>query len=229
VIARVFEEVGLITTGIVLVEEHAQRVKPPRMLAVPFNFGKALGEPGDPQYQHNVLRSTFALLDRAHGPVLEQYESNVAPEGVIQASETSNSSLEQGLKASDELMSAREHYEKWLSSNGGRTAVGLSTIPWQDFQKIITFLEGFINGELSDMKERPAESSVPEFIRCCAHDLKAFCYEGRMAQHTGGPDSELNKWFWSETAVGSLLMRLAERMRGDDDEEMSSMARGIAR
>ena len=60
------------TTGIVLIEEHAQRVKPPRMLAVPFFFGNALGEDDNPEYQHKVLQATFDLLDRDQGPVLEQ-------------------------------------------------------------------------------------------------------------------------------------------------------------
>ena len=42
VVARILEEAGMTTTSIVLIEEHAQRVKPPRMLAVPFFFGNAL-------------------------------------------------------------------------------------------------------------------------------------------------------------------------------------------
>ena len=43
VLARVYEDMGLVTTGLVLIEEHAKRVKPPRMLSVPFNFGNTLG------------------------------------------------------------------------------------------------------------------------------------------------------------------------------------------
>ena len=70
-LARVYEDRGLVTTGLVLIEEHAQRVKPPRMLSVPFNFGNTLGRPNDPEYQHEILRATFDLLDREEGPALE--------------------------------------------------------------------------------------------------------------------------------------------------------------
>ena len=61
VLGRVLEEKGLTTTGIVLIEEHAQKVKPPRMLSVPFNFGNTLGKPNNPELQHDVLKNTLAL------------------------------------------------------------------------------------------------------------------------------------------------------------------------
>ena len=93
VVARVYEEAGLTTTGIVLIEEHAQRVKPPRMLAVPFFFGNALGEADNPEYQHKVLRATFNLLDRQHGPVLEQLPENMIPDVLKQGSEVEALSL----------------------------------------------------------------------------------------------------------------------------------------
>jgi len=80
------------TTGIVLIEEHAQRVKPPRMLAVPFFFGNALGEADNPVYQHQILEQMFGLLDRTEGPVLEQLADDMVPDILMQGSETSNES-----------------------------------------------------------------------------------------------------------------------------------------
>ena len=65
-VARSFEEQGLTTTGLVLIEEHAQRVKPPRMLAVPFYFGNTLGEADNPELQHKVLQSAFDLLSKGY-------------------------------------------------------------------------------------------------------------------------------------------------------------------
>ena len=87
------------TTGIVLIEEHAQRVKPPRMLAVPFFFGNALGEANNPEYQHQILQQTFGLLDRTEGPVLEQLPNDMVPEILMQGAETSNESQEKGPNA----------------------------------------------------------------------------------------------------------------------------------
>ncbi len=139
------------TTGIVLIEEHAQRVKPPRMLAVPFFFGNALGEPDNPEYQHRVLRAAFDLLDRDQGPVLQQLPDEMVPDILMQGSETSNTSEEKALNAADELTSLRAYYEEWGNAHGGRTAVGLSTIPQRRLRGVIRFLEGYISGEESDM------------------------------------------------------------------------------
>jgi hypothetical protein len=45
------------------------------MLAVPFPFGRALGQPGDVEEQRDVLRALLALLDApGPGPVLVDYE-----------------------------------------------------------------------------------------------------------------------------------------------------------
>ena len=109
-VARVYEESGLTTTGIVLIEEHAQRAKPPRMLAVPFFFGNALGEPDNPEYQHKVLQATFDLLNRDHGPVLEQLPVNMVPDVMKQGSEVEPNEPEE-LDAADELTSLRAYYE----------------------------------------------------------------------------------------------------------------------
>ena len=59
VLARVFEEHGLVTTSISLVREHTERVKPPRALFVPFPFRHPLGEANDPELQTRVMRAAF--------------------------------------------------------------------------------------------------------------------------------------------------------------------------
>ncbi|NQW23770.1 MAG: hypothetical protein HQ475_10035 [SAR202 cluster bacterium] len=217
------------TTGIVLIEEHAQRVKPPRMLAVPFFFGNALGEPDNPEYQHRVLQATFDLLDREQGPVLEQLPEDMVPDILVQGSQMTSSSEAASLNAADELTSLRAYYEQWVNAHNGRTAVGLSTIPQRRFRGIVRFLEGYISGEESDMKERPQHTNVPQFIRYCVDDLKAFYYEARMAQRPDGADRDIHNWFWSDTAMGALTMALAQRMRDDDDETAKAVAYGIAR
>ena len=217
------------TTGIVLIEEHAQRVKPPRMLAVPFFFGNALGEADNPEYQHRVLQATFDLLDRDQGPVLEQLPDDMVPDILMQGSETANESQEKGLNAADELTSLRAYYEQWVNAHAERTAVGASTIPQRRFRGVVRFLEGYISGEESDMKERPQDSTVPQFVRHCVNDLKAFYYEARMAQRPDGADRDIHDWFWSKTAMGALVMALAQRMRDDEDAETKAVAFGIAR
>ena len=200
------------------------------MLAVPFYFGRALGMPGDPELQHRVLKSTFNLLDRQTGPVLEEFETELGPEVIVQGSEVAGSALSSKLSVADEITFLRAYYEQWVASNGGRTGVGLSTIPQRRFRAIIRFLESYLKGDDSaDMNERPEQYSVPQFIRFCVDDLKAFCYEARMIQSPDRPDTEVHEWFWTESATGAFILKLAERMRNDDDEQTKRVAFGLAR
>ena len=79
------------------------------------------------------------------------------------------------------------------------------------------------------MKERPQDVSIPQFVRYCGDDLKAFYYEARMSQRPKASDSELHTWFWGETATGQLISDLAQRLRATDDLELRYVANSLAR
>ena len=218
------------TTGIVLIEEHAERVKPPRMLAVPFNFGKALGKSGDREFQQTVLNATFDLLNRDQGPVLEQFETDTGPDKPItQGTQVTNSiKFTKGL-VKEEVASIKNDYLEWLKENDGRTAFGLSGIERGNIDKILELLEGYIEGHASDVSYKPSETSLANYIRYCVDDIKAYYYESRMAQRKDDGDHKIHEWFWSETAAGALVIRLAEKMKEDEDDEIKGMSFGIAR
>jgi hypothetical protein len=58
----------------VFLKEVAEKLGPPRALWVPFDHGYPLGAPNDEEQQLDVLRQTFALLDRpGPPPVLADY------------------------------------------------------------------------------------------------------------------------------------------------------------
>ena len=218
------------TTGIVLIEEHAERVKPPRMLAVPFNFGKALGKSGDREFQQTVLNATFDLLNRDQGPVLEQFETDTGPDKPItQGTQVTNSiKFTKGL-VKEEVAAIKNDYLEWLKENDGRTAFGLSGIEWGNIDNILELLEGYIEGHASDVSYKPSETSLANYIRYCVDDIKAYYYESRMAQRKDDGDHKIHEWFWSETAAGALVIRLAEQMKEDEDDEIKGMSFGIAR
>ena len=218
------------TTGIVLIEEHAQRVKPPRMLAVPFNFGKALGKPGDPEFQQTVLNATFDLLNRDSSPVLEQFESETNPDqAIVQGTQVTNSiKLSKGLVL-EEADSLKPYYTQWVEGNAGRTAFGLSGLEPVRFNEVIGFLEGYTGGNAVDTTMKPPETSLANFIRYCVDDIKSYYYESMMARDTYDSDHKIHEWFWSETAAGALVIRLAEKMKEDEDDEIKGMSFGIAR
>ena len=228
-LARCFEGAGISTTGVVFVKEHAERTKPPRMLWVPYAFGNALGRAGDPLIQHQVMKAAFDLLDAEKGPVLEEFEDDTVPADLLQASGAERSDAAKGLNPADELTALRPYYERWVEKNGGRTAVGVSGVPQRRFRGVVRFLEGYTAGEDTDYDGRPDGIGVPQFIRYCVDDLKAFYYEARMEQRPGAEDSEIHEWYWGETAMSALIVRLTETMNQSEDPAVKAIPYGLSR
>ena len=231
VLARVFEEAGLTTVAIALVREHAERVRPPRALWVPFYFGYTMGKPDDPDFQHQVLAAALDTLDAESGPVLADYPEDAGPIGLPQASEvtaSANGDADKPLDAAGEITALRGYYERWQEQRG-RTAVGVTGIPQRRFRGIIRFLEAYAERDDADMDERPADVSVPQFVRYCADDLKAFCYEARMAQRPGDSEADIHTWFWGETAVGALIDSITQRLNATGDAKLQATAYGLSR
>jgi hypothetical protein len=229
VLARVFEEAGLTTLTIAMVREHAEKVKAPRVLFVPFPFGYALGKPNDPQLQHRVIGAAIDLLQREQGPVLEDFPEEEAPEALVQASGVQQMAAEAERDPADEVTTLRAFYERWLEDHSGRTTVGLCGIPQRRWRGVVRFLESYSRGEDADIRERPAHVPVPQFIRYCVDDLKAFYYEARMSQRANVSESELHRWFWGETAMAQLIRAVAQRMNASDDPALKYFAYGLAR
>ena len=231
VLARVFESAGLTTVAVALVREHAERVRPPRALWVPFYFGYALGKPDDPIFQHEVIAAALNTVNATTGPVLAEYPEDAGPVGMPQASDVVSAVTDgdtKGLDAAGEITALRGYYERWQEQRG-RTAVGITGIPQRRFRGIIRFLEAYAASDDADMDERPADVSVPQFVRYCADDLKAFCYEARMAQRPNDSEAEIHSWFWGETAVGALIDSITQRLNATGDARLQATAYGLSR
>lgn len=76
-VAAEIERAGIPTVAQMFLRDVAEQVRPPRALWVPFDHGYPLGEPNNENLQLDVLRQTFALLDRpGPGPVLGDFVPN---------------------------------------------------------------------------------------------------------------------------------------------------------
>ena len=229
VLGHIFEQAGLATVAVALVREHVEKVRPPRALFVPFPFGYTLGKPDDPEYQHRVIAATLDLLTYPSGPVLADFDAETGTSRLIQASAVHSTQEKVNRNPADEVTALRVFYERWVADHHGRTAVGVSGVPQRRFRGTIRFLESYAQGADADMNERPKDMSIPQFLRYCVDDLKAFYYEARMAQRPKDTESDLHTWFWGETATGQLISTLARSMRAADDAELRSVSHGLAR
>ena len=227
VLARVFEAAGLVTTSIALVRLHVEKVKPPRSLFVPFPYGYALGKPNDPEYQHSVIAAALDLLQRDSGPVLADFEDEEEWPQLVQSTDVDQGLIE--LDPADEITALRPFYERWVEQRGGRTGVGLTGIPQRRFRGMIRVLQSYAATGQADTEDRPADIPFLLFLRHCSDDLKAFVLEARMAQRPQDSETDMHRWFWSETATAKLLADVVERMKAADDPAAAYYATGIAR
>ena len=222
------EEAGLVTAGISLIREHTEKVKPPRALWVPFPFGLPLGHPEDVAEQRSVLDAVFALLDEPDVPVLRDFAGDLAPGETgtsIQAAAVEAAPVVADL--ADEVTTMRRYWEQW-TDRSGRTAVGVSKVPPVKFRGVVRFLEAFVKGEDRTLPEQ-GDTPLPLLIRYCADDLRVLYLEARLVTHPTESQSDTQRWFWGETALGSFLRTLRDVMNESDDDLMRSCAYGIAR
>jgi hypothetical protein len=222
------EEAGLVTTGISLIREHTEKVKPPRALWVPFPFGLPLGHPDDVAEQRAVLDAVLALLDEPDVPVLRDYAGDLAPDETgtsIQAAAVEAAPVV--LDLADEVTTMRRYWEQW-TDRAGRTAVGVSRVPPVKFRGVVRFLEAFVKGEQRSLPEQ-GDTPLPLFIRYCADDLRVLYLEARLVMRPDESQADTQRWFWGETTLGSFLRTLRDVMNDSDDELMRGCAWGIAR
>jgi hypothetical protein len=230
VLARVFEEHGLVTTSISLVREHTEKVKPPRALFVPFPFGHPLGEADDPELQTRVMRAALALLDAPAGPVLVDYPDDLyAGQDINLAQASIVSHADAPADVAFEVTTLRPYYEQWVSAHAGRSAVGVTRVDQRRFRGLVRVLEAYVAGRDIDVPEWNKEVALPQFVRWAADDLKAFYLEARMQQKPAASFQELNRWLWGETALSNLLRAVRDRMRAQRDPQLDALAFGIAR
>lgn len=225
-LARAIEETGLPTVAIALVKEHAQRVKPPRALWAPFPFGFALGKPDDPVFQHKVLAAALGLLHENAVPALAEFPEDAdAPPVLLQASAAQGRAANRDGDPADEVTALRGYYERWVEERG-RTMVGLSGTPQRRFRALVRWLQTFAAGDDAPYPDAPDGMPAARFLRLACDDLKAFFMEARLSQRPNESDDARQRWFWSETAMGSLIASAAARLAAQGDDRT---AQGVAR
>jgi len=78
-VARELERHGVATVSLVLLHAAVRDEPPPRALWVPFFHGYALGSPGDPASQREVLATALDLLGDYRGSLPVLKDSRLRP------------------------------------------------------------------------------------------------------------------------------------------------------
>ena len=220
-LAHYLEEEGLATTQISLIRPQTENTKPPRALWVPFELGRPMGAPNNPEFQMRVLRAALNLLDRHDGPVLIEDFPEEAPADLAASNgegwfcPISLPPLPVKLSAGGGLKTAMEGEISSLNPwrevalrEHGRTTVGLSGLSITEITDFIcTFLDG-------DVPENPNSNySVGQNLKFAVDDLKAFYLEAAGSQPGQSTGKQMNDWFYGETASGKALYALVPVIR----------------
>jgi hypothetical protein len=201
---------GTPTVAIGLVRPQMERTRPPRGLWTPFQLGRPLGEPGDPNFQDRVLLHALGLLERRNGPVILEDFPDDPPNwsDTLGWQAPSLPQIEPPTSAADwEAALTREMaalHPAWqrACARYGRTTTGLSG---QAPELWAACSARFLAGELPTV---PLHETAALTLRFLCDDIKAMYSEAAQAYGPPPSSRQIDAWFWSVTIAGQLLIAL---------------------
>jgi hypothetical protein len=200
---------------------------------VPFELGRPLGAPNEPEFQTDVLRALLGLFERASGPIIEDYphESPVTAESdqawscalplpPLPEASTPAEALKQSLL--QEVGSLSPWYEESVRRMQ-RSTFGLSGLTADDMPTIATYLADVAAGEPSEPPSRLSDP-MPTAIRYLAEDVKAYYMEAANQQPGASPPggSRMWTWFYRETRMGQVMYDLRDRLAAEYAERTAA-------
>ncbi|MDP1837755.1 MAG: hypothetical protein Q8N31_22860 [Reyranella sp.] len=205
------ERQGIATTGISLVREHTETIRPPRALWVTFELGRPLGIPDDPGFQRRVLRAAAELLDRTDGPLIADY-----PENVAEATDFTGWACPINLAPAsvDTLAAEIDRLATWHDqavARTGRTTIGVSGL---DMPAAGALLSSALQGDL------PMAQALKEAV----DDLRAYYLESASAFPDPGSPAMRKAWLWDETRFGKALLDLQPKLAASADPQHKILA-----
>jgi len=199
------ESHGIATTVVSLIRLHSEKIRPPRALWVPFQLGRPLGSPDEPEFQERVLRQALSLLERRDGPAIlkdfPEEEPRSADDPVWRPPFVWPGGTIDGVELRAELDRLLPVYREAEAARG-RTMVGLSGMTLATAADLAA---AALSGALAE-SPNPALNPA-QALRFAADDLKAAWTEA--ASLNAKPSSrQLADWLWERTALGAVLLKI---------------------
>jgi hypothetical protein len=211
VLAHVFEAAGLATVGLSLVRGQAERVRAPRMLHCQFPLGRPLGRPGDPDFQHDVLRRALSLLSRTDVPVLVDHPAVIEDEADMPAACPLPPRFDADAHpAVTEARGLRAAYDRQIARTG-RTLVGRVG----DADSIEHLVRKFVR-----IAEGALHTDVgfdDHSVLAASQDIRAYYEEAALALVDHVPAArQTESWFYRSTVTGEVLRAARDALRAAD-------------
>lgn len=234
-LAHFIERAGVATASISLIREQTEQVRPPRALWVPFALGRPLGSASDPGFQRNVIRAALAMLYSTTEPTIEDYPVEAPDEagpGQWACPINFAPSDDQSLEA--RLLTEVARLRPWAIETRRarwRTLFGASGAEPDQVDEVARVMgEMAEHGNVVESPESSIEWSLPMplLLRHLADDLRTFYHEALAGQPgSQAPNHDaLNEWIFSGTALGDVLLALADHLTAVDTR-MALLVRGF--
>lgn len=220
-LARYFENAGIATSVIALVRMHAEAIRPPRALFVPFELGRPLGEPNAPTAQRDVLLSALRLFEEpGTPPVLVDFPDQHRVQDrshwdpIFDLPGDTDRPVSAAALAR-EAEALRPHYE-CAKAGRGRTTFGNSEL---DPDAVVALI-----GRLLENALPAGEVISGRQVRFAIDDLKTLYSE--TATWTDAPPSswQIADWFWRRTLAGQAIIALRSAVMAGRHDGISAVS-----
>lgn len=202
---------------------------------MPFELGRPLGAPNEPEFQRRVLEDTLDLLTRPSGPVLEDFPDPPPGDGAASEDDTEGwacpvnfappvDDLDDAEIVREALMQEINLLRPWYEEavrTYKRSAFGISESSLEDIAQTI-----------ADVLVDPAGTAPPiegiplgDGFKRRADDLRYFYTEAAIAKP--GPrisDLDVANWLWGETTLGKVLVAIRNASMESDDPSLKALA-----
>lgn len=195
---------------------------------VPYELGRPIGVPNDAEFQKEVIKAAFELLDAESGPVLVDYPVEI-PEDATALDEDAMTGMacpidlpalpdetaptsEIGKALMTEIASLAPWYDLAVTTRG-RTTVGPSGLSIDDAAK---YVANFLDDQ--DTPCPRDDMPVGRVLKLAYEDLKAYYGEAITAQPGYSTSKQVEDWLFNETVFGKALWRLRTLCLENEDE-----------
>jgi len=224
-LAHYIESEGIATTQISLIRIHTEKIKPPRALWVPFELGRPLGAPNEPEFQTKVIRAALTLFSASSGPVLEDFQEEapaIADDAVVLACPYVPGAMQKSADSlGDELMLEINSLKPWYFEARKISAAAYSGVSKLGIDDIVKVFRQFVSG--ADLDYDESEIPLHRMLRFAADDLKVFYYVAISAQPGSAKmrGEALETWFWTETVAGHFIQKVRDHCLSQSDPRLS--------
>jgi hypothetical protein len=208
-LAIFLERQGIATIVIGLTRLHIEKIRPPRALWVPFELGRPLGAcVNGNDFQKNVLKRAFELLERNSGPVILEDFDQEDPGSIIDSSWRAPDLS----GASSVATEIKLLLPLWEKKNARRKSmVGLSNL---SIDQAADYLVRF-DTDTPAVNPNDQMSNLLR-MRFCADDIKAYYMEAALAKGTHA-SMQVGSWFWKETQAAATLIGIRRQNQQNED------------